>query len=620
MRFVTAALKTVLLALAAGVALSGTAVAEPGKPRLAMGLIVKLKDGAAQPSVVRLQAASVSTDSGERVRARLAAAAQRQRVGYLVHRPTAFAAQVIHAGHPVHLADAEAEAARLRADPDVAWVVVNELVPPASVLGQAVVPDDPDYSYQTWLQPRAAYPGVANIPGAWQRLAGRNLTPVVVAVLDSGILPAPDLSGRVLAGYDFVSDPEYARDGGGADADPTDPGDWLSAQDKAANPVLYPALCDAHDSSWHGLAVASMLAAATGNAQDGGGILASLPGAVLLPVRVAGVCGASVSDMIEGMLWAAGISYNGSPARNLHPARVINLSFGGDASCSDTQAGTSAWLYRQTVAALANKGALVVASAGNGDVNRIGLAAPTRPANCEGVLAVTGLNQAGHKARYANLVDGRAHKGVAVASGDIDWINGAWQLVDDGILTQVNAGTTEANGVYPMVNNRFGTSFAAPTAAGVAALMLAADPSLSVPELLAALSTQVSAFPDAAAVGRQACNPGSSSEPAQCLPVCAAADVGARGSCVCTSETCGSGILDADAAVAWAVARADANPGAQPFAGSEASADYFAPERVVSKAPSSGGGGGGALDTLAVLALGVALALVAWLRFKDGRR
>ncbi|MFX7540897.1 S8 family serine peptidase, partial [Acinetobacter baumannii] len=82
---------------------------------------------------------------------------------------------------------------------------------------------------------------------------------------------------------------------------------------------------------------------------------------VVLPVRIGGTCGALVSDIIEGMLWAAGVDYQGSPARNPNPARVINLSFGSVGDCQS--GGTGDTLYRQTVATLRTKGTVVVASA-----------------------------------------------------------------------------------------------------------------------------------------------------------------------------------------------------------------------------------------------------------------
>ncbi len=48
---------------------------------------------------------------------------------------------------------------------------------------------------------------------------------MVVAVLDTGTLPHPDLSGKLLAGYDFISSTTISNDNDGRDSDATDAGD-----------------------------------------------------------------------------------------------------------------------------------------------------------------------------------------------------------------------------------------------------------------------------------------------------------------------------------------------------------------------------------------------------------
>lgn len=593
-------LLTLLLGLSGALLLPVQAAAE--SPRMAMGLIVKLKDAPQQvapQSVVRLQAAGKPRVSAQVQRLRLASAAQRHRVGYLLQRPTAFAAQVIHNGYPVPYEDAAAQAARLRADPDVEWVIVNEMARPASV-----TPNDPGFGSQTWLGYRdAAHLGVANFPPAWAAMDGRTLSPVVVAVLDTGILNAPDLDGRLLPGYDFVSEVDYAGDGDGVDSDPSDPGNDLQKV-----PLALRDGCATSDTSWHGLSVAAMLAARAGNGLDGAGMLAPLAAPALLPVRVGGLCGAEVSDIIEGMLWAAGIDYNGSPARNLHPARVINLSFGGDGSCESASSGVrdAAWLYRDTIATLKNNGVLVVASAGNGAATTgLGQAAPTRPANCAGVLAVTGLNELGYKARYANLVpfDGVRTFGVAVASGDV---TDSQLFADAGIVTLSNTGATSPSASFEL-RRVAGTSFAAPTAAGVAALMLAVDPSLSVDDLLWALTHRVLDFP--AVGGMSACVPG----------------VNGQGNCNCTAQTCGGGVLDAYASVTWAITHAEQASSAASGAQVTGQRACFTPERLGGGDPcaasSSGGsgGGGGAVALWELLLLGLAVSASGWRRIRGGR-
>ena len=53
----------------------------------------------------------------------------------------------------------------------------------------------------------------------------------------------------------------------------------------------------------------------------------------ILPVRVLGKCGGFDSDILDGMRWAAGLPVDGAPM-NPTPANIINLSLGGDDSCS----------------------------------------------------------------------------------------------------------------------------------------------------------------------------------------------------------------------------------------------------------------------------------------------
>ena len=84
-------------------------------------------------------------------------------------------------------------------------------------------PNDPYYPQQWSLNDPLS--GV-NAETAWTLQP--NSSSVVVAVVDTGILPHPDLDGRVLPGYDFISDPSRARDGDARDPNPRDEGDWSS--------------------------------------------------------------------------------------------------------------------------------------------------------------------------------------------------------------------------------------------------------------------------------------------------------------------------------------------------------------------------------------------------------
>jgi serine protease len=580
--------------------------ADDQSSRMALGLIVKLKDAKPQ-SVVRRPVSRLPSETAQQLRMHMAAVTQRKRVSYLVQRPTAFAASVIHSGYATSLADAQAQAARLRTDPDVEWVIVNEIEKPQALYPSHPFSSLPSTSAQTWLQAATTYPGAGNIEPAWAKLTdGHNLSPVVVAVLDTGILPHPSLAGRYLPGYDFVYRTVLSGDGDGLDADATDPGDGVTQAFIDAHPDVFtgkPGECGKTETSnsWHGLEVAGVLA---GKLPGQAGVLAPLGdpdgnAPVILPVRVSGKCGAEVSSIIEGMLWSANVPYQGAPSAsiNSHPAaRVINLSYGSVGNCPTSDPSDAGWLYTQTIAVLKTQGVLVVASAGNGDNSGTpGYAAPTRPANCADVLAVTGLNMRGYKARYANLLV----NGVAVASGD----------GDSGIVT-TSYDSSSTPGVYDTYAPA-GTSFAAPQAAGVAAMMLAVNPNLTVDELLYGIKhnarPHVTSVPDLSVFASAD------------LPV-AACGPSNRGNCICTTATCGAGILDAAAAVDWAATYIGHFTG--PAAVSLATTSYFVPSRDTPAMTSSGGGGGGgAIDGPSLLALcGVAAASAYSTKRSQGRR
>lgn len=541
---------------------------------LAMGVIVKLKDGRvttedgrgmARPSVL-------NPEGAQRRRLLIAQVAQRQRVSYLVQKDTAFGAQVLHRGEPVALEDAEAEAQRLRQDPDVEWAVPNEIMRAASVTTGQSVPSV-DYSGRFWIRSRAsAGAGVADFPAAWTFLAGRTLNPVITAVLDSGVTEYathPDFVGRLFTGHDFISDSAVAGDGNGRDGNIQDEGDW-----QAGCPGT-PSLC----SSWHGTSITSMLAAprtsTTGgiinsSQRMGPGILAPIDGqAVVLPLRVGGTGGASSSDIIDAMYWAAGLAVSGAPTPPNPGARVISLSYGSPGNCQGG-ANTVDALYRNAIATLRSIGVVVVASAGNGDGSgATGFSSPSKPASCQGVIASTGLRANASKAAYANLVNGtrssQCYFGVAVASGDSG----------QALAMLGNTGTT-VPGTTNLQGGIEGTSFAAPQVAGVAALMLAVNPALSSVDVAYRIMQSATAFP----------NTGSA---------CSASNLG---NCSCTSSTCGAGVLDAAAAVNAALSAPLFSEGVCP-----------APD-VSSGSGSSSGGGGGASDAglLALLA-----ALVSWM-------
>ncbi|MBP2264753.1 serine protease [Pseudarthrobacter sp. PvP004] len=326
----------------------------------------------------------------------------------------------------------------LRSDPAV------EYAEPDAIMQTAADPNDGLYSLQWDLWEDFA--GL-RAPGAWEYNRGQG---VVVAVVDTGITSHFELDGNVLPGYDMISSSQAARDGDGRDADPTDEGDWISAnQCYWGSPQGV--------SSWHGTHVAGTVAAIGGN---GKGVTGVAPEAKILPLRALGACGGYTSDIADSIVWAAGGVVSGAPI-NPNPARVINLSLGGISPCSAS--------YQNAINFAYNSGAAVVVAAGNS--NRP--AADSSPANCQNVITVAASGRNGARAPYSNY--GSAVD-VTAPGGDISFD------VRNGILSTSNFGaTTREDPAYEFMQ---GTSMAAPHVAGVAALWFSELGGMTNPESL----------------------------------------------------------------------------------------------------------------------------------------
>ncbi|WP_153399086.1 S8 family peptidase, partial [Ornithinicoccus halotolerans] len=288
-------------------------------------------------------------------------------------------------------------------------------------LTAAWTPNDPDYRTQWHYQNTT---GGIRLPQAWDNTRGEG---VMVSVLDSGLTSHPDLDGNVVAGYDFV-DANLSRDGDGWDPNPRDEGDWCEAP-----------------SSWHGTHVAGTVAAVTDN---GTGVAGVAPRAGLQPVRVLGACGGYLSDIAAAVRWAAGAQVNGAPT-NTTPADVINMSLGGSSdSCPPAM--------QAAIDVAVGRGATVVVAAGNDGTE----ASTSVPANCANVVTVAASTSSGSRAGFSNY--GRVVDVTAPGSS---------------ILSTSNTGSTvPAQPGYAWMG---GTSMAAPHVAGLAALMLQLDPSLT---------------------------------------------------------------------------------------------------------------------------------------------
>ena len=319
------------------------------------------------------------------------------------------------------------------------------------------LPDDPRFAEQWGLTD--ALSGIG-FESAWSLSAG--LPRVTVAVVDTGILPHPDLAGRVLSGYDFISSAENARDGDGRDANPRDEGDWTSAGDCGG--------FGAQDSFWHGTFIAGQIAANTNN---GVGIAGIASNADIVPVRVLGKCGGTDEDVFEGLMWAAGAPIDGVPA-NPNPARVINLSLGGFGGC--TQA------IQQAIDDAMAQGAIVVAAAGNDAAD----ASSFNPANCSGVITVGAHNRVGDRAFYSNF---GSRVDVSAPSGDGG--------IDDTTLSTGNDGVTVPGNASYVTG--IGTSFAAPYVSAVAAMVVGKNALLTPGRVLSLVQGSARDFPQGSA-------------------------------------------------------------------------------------------------------------------------
>lgn len=415
---------------------------------------------------------------------------------------------------------------RLRADPDVEGAWVDERV------RIAAAPNDPRYaggqttitptSGQWYLRaPDSTIVSAINAEAAWDVTPGS--AAIVVAVIDTGVRPDhPDLVGKLLPGYDFVSEDSpgdftSANDGNGRDNDPSDPGDWISAAENASGPL---AGCGESPSSWHGTQTSGLVGAATNNAI---GMAGAGRNVRIVPVRALGKCGGFQSDVVAAMRWAGGLSND--PVPNPYPARVINLSLGSPGPCAGQP-------YESAINELVAAGVHVVVSAGND----AGLAA-SKPANCSGAIGVAGLRHSGTKSLFSSI--GPELTIAAPAGNCVDLTIGQCLYP---MLTTTNVGTTTpaASAYTDGFDITFGTSFSAPLVAGAVALMVSTNPSLTPAQVRALLRSTARPFPTTGGT------PGTLT--------CRAPDNTEQDECYCTSTTCGAGMLNAAAAVQQAAA------------------------------------------------------------------
>ncbi len=389
--------------------------------------IVKYRDG----STERANTTSLDSALKSATRAIPAKAGRALEVRQL--RRLAVGADVLRSDRKLDRVEAESLMRQLASNPNVEYVEVDKLNQPL------LTPNDTNYSQQWGYQDSDA--GIrAN--EAWDVTSGAGS---VVAVLDTGITNHSDLNANILPGYDFIIDTTVSNDGNGRDSDPSDPGDWVTANQCGG-------VHAAQNSSWHGTHVAGTIAAVTNNAKGVAGVAYS---AKVVPVRVLGTCGGYDSDIADAITWASGGTVSGVPA-NANPAEVINLSLGGSGACGSTT--------QTAINGAVGRGTTLVIAAGNDNTN----VSNASPANCANVVAVGSVTSTGARSSFSNY-----GAGVDIAAPG------------STIMSTLNTGTTTPGS--ETYANYSGTSMATPHVAGVVALIQAVSATPKTPAQVEAL-------------------------------------------------------------------------------------------------------------------------------------
>lgn len=287
------------------------------------------------------------------------------------------------------------------------------------------VPDDARYDEQ-WAHVQA------NAEAAWDVTTGS--PDVLVAVIDSGVRgDHRDLTANIVEQVEAATG-DVAVVGAGVDNDGCRIG--------------------------HGTQVAGVLGAVGNDGREVAGV-AWRVGIVDIAVTSERSSCAAVADSAV----IAALEY--ARTRPGGPVDVANLSLGAPGSACPVA-------YQTEIAAARAAGIVVIASAGNRGQPSEAAAAPAVPASCNGVIAVGATDRGGGRADYSSgnrWLDVLAPGGSAAAAGSCAAAPAMCVL------------TTTRDGVGAVE----GTSYAAPYAAGVAALVRAAAPRLSPAQVEAVL-------------------------------------------------------------------------------------------------------------------------------------
>ncbi|MDX3854851.1 S8 family serine peptidase [Streptomyces sp. AK02-01A] len=261
---------------------------------------------------------------------------------------------------------------------------------------------------------------------------------VRVAVLDTGVdIAHPDLAGKLAT--DKASDPSY-------------PGGWIEFSGTGE-----PVPSEPHDSSYHGTHVAGTVAG--GNAS--GTQVGVAPGVDLMAGLIIPGGSGTLAQVIAGMQWAiAPYAADGTPAGE--PADVISMSLGAE-GYSDELVEPTRNIYRA--------GVFPSFAIGNECVN--GSASPGNVYEAVSVGATDGGDDVADFS-CGEVVDRS------------DWIDAPAEWPESYVVPDISAPgvdvlSTLPGGEYGMLS---GTSMATPHVSGTVALMLQANPELTVDDTL----------------------------------------------------------------------------------------------------------------------------------------